>query len=35
MSTPAIIMMLFGLVVTWGGASICLSLAMKKKEDDK
>jgi hypothetical protein len=31
MSGGAIIMMLFGLLVTWGGAAICISKAMKKK----
>jgi hypothetical protein len=31
MTTGAIIMMLFGLGVTWGGAAICLKIAMKKR----
>ena len=31
MSTGAIIMMLIGLGVTWGGASFCLSIAMKNQ----
>ena len=32
MTGGAIIMMLFGLGVTWGGAAICLSVAMKKRD---
>lgn len=32
MSGSAVVMMVFGLVVTWGGASICLSIAMKRQE---
>jgi hypothetical protein len=31
MTAGAIIMMLFGLGVTWGGAAVCLSIAMKKR----
>ncbi|MFK5953314.1 MAG: methionine/alanine import family NSS transporter small subunit [Desulfobacterium sp.] len=31
METSAIIMMVFGLVITWGGAAICISIALKKK----
>ncbi len=31
METSAIIMMIFGLTLTWGGAALCLRLAMKKK----
>ncbi|MGF1759791.1 MetS family NSS transporter small subunit [Photobacterium sagamiensis] len=30
MTTGAIIMMLFGFGITWGGAAYCISLAMKK-----
>ncbi|MDO6496626.1 MULTISPECIES: MetS family NSS transporter small subunit [Photobacterium] len=30
MTTGAIIMMLFGLGITWGGAAYCISVAMKK-----
>ena len=30
MSTPAIIMMLVGLGVTWGGAAYCIRLAIKR-----
>ncbi|QEN08252.1 methionine/alanine import family NSS transporter small subunit [Oceanispirochaeta crateris] len=32
MSGEAIIMMVFGLVVTWGGASLCLYIAVKKQK---
>ncbi len=32
MTTGAIIMMLLGLGVTWGGAAVCLSIAMKHRE---
>lgn len=31
MTTPAIIMMVLGLGVTWGGAAICITIAIKKK----
>ncbi|MBO8128734.1 MAG: MetS family NSS transporter small subunit [Peptococcaceae bacterium] len=31
MSAGAVIMMIFGLAVTWGGAAICINLAMKKR----
>lgn len=31
MSIGAILMMIFGLVVTWGGAAICISIALKKR----
>ncbi|WP_319541973.1 methionine/alanine import family NSS transporter small subunit [uncultured Pseudodesulfovibrio sp.] len=31
MTTPAIIMMIVGLSVTWGGAVYCMRLAMKKQ----
>lgn len=30
METGAIIMMVFGLVLTWGGAAVCLRIAIKK-----
>ncbi|PJC88156.1 hypothetical protein CSW98_03270 [Vibrio sp. HA2012] len=30
MTTGAIIMMVFGLCVTWGGAAICIRKAMNK-----
>jgi len=32
MSGGAIGMMIFGLLLTWGGAIVCISIAMKKKE---
>jgi hypothetical protein len=32
MSGGAIFMMIFGLVVTWGGAAICIRLALKKRD---
>ncbi|MFO8063047.1 MAG: MetS family NSS transporter small subunit [Spirochaetia bacterium] len=31
MSVGAVIFMIFGLVVTWGGAAVCVSIAMKKR----
>lgn len=31
MTTGAILMMLFGLAVTWGGAVVCMCIAMKKR----
>lgn len=31
MSTGAIIMMIIGLGITWGGAAVCLTKALKKK----
>lgn len=32
MSTAAIIMMIFGLGITWGGAVFCMRLAMSKQD---
>ncbi|WP_157471177.1 MetS family NSS transporter small subunit [Halodesulfovibrio spirochaetisodalis] len=32
MTTSAIIMMVIGLGVTWGGAACCISLAIRKRE---
>jgi hypothetical protein len=32
MTTGAIIFMLFGLILTWGGAAVCISIAMRKRE---
>ncbi|UTV28908.1 MetS family NSS transporter small subunit [Photobacterium atrarenae] len=32
MTIGAIIMMLFGLGITWGGAAYCISVAMKNKQ---
>ncbi len=31
MSTVAIIMLILGLSITWGGAAVCIFKAMKKK----
>lgn len=31
MTTGAIIMMLFGFGITWGGAAYCIRLAMKQQ----
>ncbi|EAS45071.1 MetS family NSS transporter small subunit [Photobacterium profundum] len=33
MTTGAIIMMLFGFGITWGGAAYCISIAMKKNQE--
>ncbi|WP_147820529.1 MetS family NSS transporter small subunit [Salidesulfovibrio onnuriiensis] len=32
MTTGAIIMMLFGLGLTWGGAALCIRLAMGNRD---
>jgi hypothetical protein len=32
MTAGAIAMMLFGLAVTWGGAAVCLSVAIHKRK---
>lgn len=32
MSTGAIIMMVLALFITWGGAAICIAIAMKKSQ---
>ena len=32
MTTGAILMMMFGLFLTWGGASICIAIAIKKRD---
>lgn len=32
MTTSAIIMMCIGLGLTWGGAAICISIAIRKRE---
>jgi len=32
MSTSAIIFMIFGLLLTWGGAAVCIFIAMKKRD---
>ncbi len=31
MTISAIAMMIFGLTITWGGASVCLYIALKKR----
>ncbi len=32
MTGGAVIFMIFGLLVTWGGAAVCISIAMKKRD---
>lgn len=32
MSGEAIVMMIFGLAVTWGGAAVCLYVAVKNQK---
>lgn len=32
MTTSAIVMMILGLCVTWGGAAACITIALKKKK---
>ncbi len=32
MTTSAIIMMVLGLGITWGGTAICISIAIRKKK---
>ena len=32
MSVGAVIFMIFGLVLTWGGAAVCISIAMRKRD---
>ena len=32
MTGGAVIFMIFGILVTWGGAAVCISIAMKKKD---
>jgi len=31
MTAGALIMMIFGLLLTWGGAAVCIYIAMKKR----
>ncbi|WP_020612855.1 MetS family NSS transporter small subunit [Sediminispirochaeta bajacaliforniensis] len=31
MSIGAIIFMIFGLLLTWGGAAVCISIALRKR----
>ncbi len=33
MTIPAIIMMVFGISVTWGGAAICFVIALKNPKE--
>ncbi|MFW5710596.1 MAG: MetS family NSS transporter small subunit [Spirochaetota bacterium] len=32
MSAGAVIFMIFGLLLTWGGAAVCISIAMRKRD---
>ncbi len=32
MSVPAILMMVFGLTVTWGGSAVCFIISIKAKK---
>jgi hypothetical protein len=32
MSGSAIVFMIFGLLLTWGGAAVCISIAMRKRD---
>ena len=34
MTISAIIMMVFGLGITWGGAALCIRKAMRNKKDN-
>lgn len=31
MEISAVVMMLFGLAITWGGAAVCIRIALKRK----
>lgn len=33
MNAAAIAMMLFGLLITWGGAAVCLAIALRRRQD--
>ncbi len=35
MSTGAIVMMVLALLITWGGAAVCISIAMKAANNSK
>ena len=35
MSGTAIAMMVFGLLVTWGGAAVCLIVALRRTKTDE
>lgn len=32
MTTGAVFMMIFGLLLTWGGAAVCIFIALKKRD---
>jgi hypothetical protein len=32
MTTGAILMMMFGLLLTWGGAGVCIAIAIRKRD---
>ncbi|MFO7717709.1 MAG: MetS family NSS transporter small subunit [Thermodesulfobacteriota bacterium] len=32
MSTGSIVLMVLGLAVTWGGAAVCITIAMRKRD---
>jgi hypothetical protein len=32
MEISAVIMMVFGLVITWGGAAVCIAIALKRRD---
>jgi hypothetical protein len=33
MSTSAIVFMIIGLLITWGGAAVCVTVAIKRGEE--
>ncbi|MCG9756306.1 MetS family NSS transporter small subunit [Shewanella insulae] len=35
MSSSALIMMLFALTLTWGGAALCIAIAIKRKQREE
>ncbi|CAM2899836.1 MetS family NSS transporter small subunit [Shewanella loihica] len=35
MSHSALIMMLFALTLTWGGAALCIGIAIKRKQKEE
>ncbi|MCL1043130.1 MULTISPECIES: MetS family NSS transporter small subunit [Shewanella] len=35
MSQSAFIMMLFALALTWGGAALCIAIAIKRKQKEE
>ncbi|MEZ4579801.1 MAG: MetS family NSS transporter small subunit [Desulfobacterales bacterium] len=32
MTTGAVLMMIFGLSLTWGGAGVCIAIAIRKRD---